>query len=160
MLLHRLQIKRRCCLTREDWHEGSEPAGFEPGTSIVAYGIGTPDSCEPGEIPIALWPAESSRARNRQASASSTFGSWPSTAIRPNRMGRCVCGACEERRSPGVLHLELHRDGVVGRRRSYRPKNSLAAGLIISGFHIGSKVSWAFTVSTPSIERVSVSTCS
>src|SRR5215210_1567261 len=44
--------------------------------------------------------------------------------------------------------------------QSYRPKNSLAAGLIISGLHIGSKVSWAFTVSTPSMESVSVSTCS
>jgi hypothetical protein len=44
--------------------------------------------------------------------------------------------------------------------QSYRPKNSLAAGLIISGLHIGSNVSWAFTVSTPSMESVSVSTCS
>jgi hypothetical protein len=39
---------------------------------------------------------------------------------------------------------------------AYRPKNSFAAGLIISGLHIGSKVSWAFTVSTPSMESVSV----
>lgn len=44
--------------------------------------------------------------------------------------------------------------------RTYLPKKSLAAGLIMSGFHMGSNVSWAFTVSTPSIERASVSTCS
>jgi site-specific DNA recombinase len=47
-----------------------------------------------------------------------------------------------------------------GRDLLYRPKKSLAAGLIISGFHIGSKVSWAFTVSTPSMLKASVSTCS
>src|SRR5215212_7784134 len=65
---------------------------------------------------------------------------------------------CRRKQVRGRQNLELRTFRRA--ERSYRPKNSLAAGLIISGLHIGSNVSWAFTVSTPSMDSVSVSTCS